>query len=73
MIELTEILERDPPFGAEVKFEAHPPADGFRAPPLPPNVAEELERVIQFSDRKTPIQLGSGNDPIHGYDAIKVP
>ena len=45
MIELTEILEKDPPFGAEVKFEAYPPADGFRAPPLPPNVAEELEKA----------------------------
>jgi len=45
VIELTEALEKDPPFGAEVKFEAYPPADGFRAPPLPPNVAEELEKA----------------------------
>ena len=43
MIELTEILERDPPFGAEVKFEAHPPADGFRAPPLPQMLPRNLK------------------------------
>ncbi|MEC7431105.1 MAG: M20/M25/M40 family metallo-hydrolase [Candidatus Thermoplasmatota archaeon] len=54
MVELTEILERDPPFGAEIKFEAHPPADGFRAPPLPPNVAEELERASSSLTGKPP-------------------
>ena len=45
LVELTETLESDPPYGAEVKFIAHPPADGFKAPPLPNNVSSALNEA----------------------------
>jgi len=37
-----EILEKDPPYGAEVTYHATEPADGFHAPPLHEGVAKAL-------------------------------
>tara|TARA_B100000614_G_scaffold15474_1_gene12875 strand:- start:17893 stop:19302 length:1410 start_codon:yes stop_codon:yes gene_type:complete len=45
--ELTDTLESNPPYGAEVNFESHPPADGFRAPSLPENVAKALTEASE--------------------------
>jgi len=45
---LKEILERDPPYGAEVKFEGEPPAAGWASPIL----AEWLNQSIQKSSNQ---------------------
>ncbi len=37
-----EILEKDPPYGAEVTYHATEPADGFHAPPLHEGVSKAL-------------------------------
>ena len=40
-----EMLEKDPPYGAEVTYHATEPADGFHAPPLHDGVAKALDEV----------------------------
>ena len=43
-----DALERDPPYGAQVRFEADPPADGWNAPSMLP----WLERSIDAASRQ---------------------
>lgn len=42
-----ELLERDPPYGARVRFEPEPPATGWNAPPLAP----WLETAVDTASR----------------------
>jgi acetylornithine deacetylase/succinyl-diaminopimelate desuccinylase-like protein len=46
-----EILEADPPYGAQVTYEAEPPSNGFRAPAMDERVAAALdEAAMQLTD-----------------------
>ncbi len=42
---MKEILENDPPYNAEVTFTVQAEADGWTAPPLPPDLADALHRA----------------------------
>ncbi len=44
---IKQILERDPPYGAEVTYHPNEPADGFHAPPLHKGVADALDRASE--------------------------
>jgi len=46
-----EILEADPPYGAQVTYEAEPPSNGFRAPAMDERVAAALdEAAMKLTD-----------------------
>jgi acetylornithine deacetylase/succinyl-diaminopimelate desuccinylase-like protein len=57
---LREILEADPPAGAEVRFEADQAGQGWDAPPLAPWLAGALERASRAWFGPDPAFMGEG-------------
>jgi len=58
--ELGEILERDPPYGARVRFEPEPPAQGWDAPPLASWLSDSLERASRAWFGREAVYMGEG-------------
>jgi acetylornithine deacetylase/succinyl-diaminopimelate desuccinylase-like protein len=55
-----ETLERDPPYGARVTFEAEPPGDGWDAPPMAEWLRRSVERASTAHFGKPAMYLGLG-------------
>lgn len=53
-------LERDPPFGAQVRFEVETPQSGWCAPPFAPWLAESIDRASQNYFGKPAKRMGMG-------------
>jgi acetylornithine deacetylase/succinyl-diaminopimelate desuccinylase-like protein len=58
--ELGEILERDPPYGASVRFEPEPPAQGWDAPPAAAWLSASLERASRTWFGREAVYMGEG-------------
>ncbi len=58
---LTEILEKDPPHGANVTFEPDWSASGWHAPQLAPWLEESLDRASRTYFGKPTIYMGEGS------------
>ncbi len=58
---LTEILEKDPPHGANVTFEPDWSASGWHAPQLAPWLEESLDRASRTYFGKPAIYMGEGS------------
>jgi acetylornithine deacetylase/succinyl-diaminopimelate desuccinylase-like protein len=68
------VLERDPPYGAQVRFENGGGADGWDAPPLAPWLGEALERASMRHFGKPAMYLGEGGSiPFMGMLGEKFP
>jgi acetylornithine deacetylase/succinyl-diaminopimelate desuccinylase-like protein len=55
-----EIFETDPPYGAEVRFEAEQAATGWNAPPLAPWLADSLQEASSAFFGRAACYLGEG-------------
>ncbi len=55
-----QLLEADPPQGAEVHFEPEPSATGWNAPPLLPWLEQALERASQAEFDRPALCMGEG-------------
>jgi len=55
-----ELLESDPPAGAQVEFSLEPVANGWAAPPLSPWLATALEQASQDWFGKEALYMGEG-------------
>lgn len=53
-------LERDPPYGATVQFDADPPADGWNAPSMAGWLEAAIESASQAVFGREVVQLGCG-------------
>lgn len=53
-------LERDPPYGASVTFEADPGADGWNAPPFAPWLAEAIDQASRAIFHQPALNAGCG-------------
>ncbi len=58
---LTEVLEKDPPHGANVTFEPDWSASGWHAPQLAPWLEESLDRASRTYFGKPAIYMGEGS------------
>jgi acetylornithine deacetylase/succinyl-diaminopimelate desuccinylase-like protein len=58
--ELKRILEKDPPYGAVVRFEAEEPAAGWSAPDVAPWLESSLEKASQAFFGKEACYMGEG-------------
>ncbi len=58
--ELKTILEADPPYGADVRFDAEEPAAGWSAPELAPWLEKSLERASQAYFGRSVCTMGEG-------------
>jgi len=67
-------LERNPPYGATVRFEAEDPGPGWNAPPLPAWLAAALDRASLDCFGKKPCAIGEGGSiPFMGMLGEKFP
>ena len=66
---LKQVLEANPPYGAEVSYEPTEPADGFHAPPLHEGVASALESASLHLQGIRQWLLGSVGQFLHGDDS----
>ena len=57
---LTELLTKDPPYGARVRFESEEASDGWNAPPLAPWLEVALEDASQTYFDKPAMYMGEG-------------
>ena len=57
---VTRLLERDPPYGAKVRFESEKPSQGWNAPPLVPWLERALEDASRAAFGKPACLLGEG-------------
>ena len=57
---LTELLTKDPPYGARVRFESEEASDGWNAPPLAPWLEGALEDASQTYFDKPAMYMGEG-------------
>jgi acetylornithine deacetylase/succinyl-diaminopimelate desuccinylase-like protein len=57
---LQRLLERDPPYGARVRFQPDQGATGWNAPSVSPWLAESLERASQAYFGKPALYMGEG-------------
>jgi acetylornithine deacetylase/succinyl-diaminopimelate desuccinylase-like protein len=57
---LGELLTRDPPYGATVRFESAQASDGWNAPALAPWLGAALEAASQTYFGKPPMYMGEG-------------
>jgi acetylornithine deacetylase/succinyl-diaminopimelate desuccinylase-like protein len=55
-----EALERDPPYGAQVRFEVGATTGGWNAPALAPWLAESIDRASRAVYGRDPVHLGCG-------------
>jgi len=53
-------LTDDPPYGAEVRFDADPPTSGWNAPPFAPWLEESLQRASRELFGREAVHVGSG-------------
>lgn len=71
---LKNLLERDPPYGARVRFEPEPPAPGWNAPPLAPWYAAAVQRASQTYFGRPAVFTGEGvTIPFMGMLGAKFP
>ena len=71
---LVDVLERDPPRGARVRFEGADAADGWNAPPLAPWLGSALERASQASFGRPACFMGEGGTiPFMGMLGARFP
>jgi|SRR5579875_370823 len=57
---LRAALTSDPPYGAEIRFDADPPTSGWNAPPFAPWLEESLQRASRAVFGREAIHVGSG-------------
>jgi acetylornithine deacetylase/succinyl-diaminopimelate desuccinylase-like protein len=57
---LKELLERDPPYGARVTFEAEKGGSGWEAPTIAPWLEASIESASKTYFGKTPMTFGEG-------------
>jgi acetylornithine deacetylase/succinyl-diaminopimelate desuccinylase-like protein len=57
---LKEVLERDPPYGAKVTFDAGEGGQGWNAPPLSPWLDKSIQNASQACFGKPAISMGEG-------------
>ncbi len=57
---LKKVLESDPPYGAQISFEAEKGANGWNAPPLAPWLEQSLEGASQTFFGKGAVHRGEG-------------
>lgn len=57
---LRDALEHDPPYGAQVRFEAEPATGGWNAPPFAPWLGQSLQRASQALFGRDAVHVGSG-------------
>jgi len=57
---LHRALVRDPPYGAEVRFDADAATPGWNAPPFAPWLAESLQRASRLIFGREAVHVGSG-------------
>ena len=73
-VHLKKLLERDPPYGARVRFEPEPPAPGWNAPPLAPWYADAIQRASQAYFGQPAVFTGEGvTIPFMGMLGAKFP
>jgi acetylornithine deacetylase/succinyl-diaminopimelate desuccinylase-like protein len=71
---LKQALEREPPYGAHVQFEAEQPGPGWNAPALAPWLASVLDRASQDCFGKKSCAIGEGGSiPFMGMLGEKFP
>src|SRR5262249_939447 len=71
---LKELLESDPPYGAEVVFEAEKGAAGWNAPELAPWLEESVERASRTYFGKGAMTWGEGGSiPFMGMLGARFP
>jgi acetylornithine deacetylase/succinyl-diaminopimelate desuccinylase-like protein len=69
-----ETLEKDPPYGARVIFDADKSAPGWDAPPLAPWLSQAVERASHAYFGKPPMAFGEGGTiPFMGMLGEKFP
>jgi acetylornithine deacetylase/succinyl-diaminopimelate desuccinylase-like protein len=69
-----ELLERDPPYGAQVSFDAGAAQGGWNAPPLAPWLEQALEQGSQRWFGKGALAMGTGGSiPFIGMLAERYP
>ncbi len=59
-VEMKRVLEADPPYGAEVTFEADQGASGWSAPPTAPWLADAMQAASQANYGKPAAAMGEG-------------
>ncbi len=57
---LRRALEHDPPYGAQVRFEAEPGAGGWNAPPFAPWLERALQSASQALFAREAVHVGAG-------------
>jgi acetylornithine deacetylase/succinyl-diaminopimelate desuccinylase-like protein len=57
---LREALERDPPYGAQVSFEADTPTGGWNAPAFAPWLEQSITRASQAVYGRDAVHIGCG-------------
>ena len=68
------ILERDPPYGAQVSFTLEKAATGWNAPPLAPWLAEAVEQGSRLAFGRGAAMMGEGGSiPFMGMLGEKFP
>jgi len=68
------ILEKDPPYGAKVTFDAEGGASGWNAPPLQPWLAESIDRASRAWFGREAVYMGEGGTiPFMGMLGAKFP
>jgi len=71
---LTALLERDPPYGAKVRFEAQPPGQGWALPTLPDWLAASIDKGSRTFFERPPCFVGEGGSiPFMGLLSEKYP
>jgi acetylornithine deacetylase/succinyl-diaminopimelate desuccinylase-like protein len=71
---LKALLERDPPYGAEVEFKVEKAGSGWDAPALTPWLADALEEASEATFGRPPAMLGEGGSiPLMGMLSARFP
>ena len=72
--ELSELLTRDPPYGATVTFKPEEPGQGWNAPPLASWLEQSIERASQTYFQREACYMGEGGSiPFMGMLGRKFP
>jgi acetylornithine deacetylase/succinyl-diaminopimelate desuccinylase-like protein len=73
-VELKAILEKDPPYGAKVKFTPDGAGGGWNAPPLSPWLEKSVERASKAFFGKPSLYMGEGGSiPFMGMLGARFP
>ena len=71
---LKEALEKDPPYGARVRFEGEKSSTGWDAPPLAPWLSAAIDKASHACFGKPPMAMGEGGTiPFMGMLGEKFP